>query len=236
MTEIYSNDTLKIIEEQNKSTFRIELLYPNAILINSLIKTRIITGGTITDDYRIVKFKALSVKTLHQFQEEQNKQRGTRKLTISETATLIANLATQLKYLLTKENRTLLGYTPENIIVINDKKFAFLGGDLLTEIVDNKSLISYPFTTNDFFVSPELLKIREIPTYIHYKTAYFSLACLAIYVLLSDDEFYIEYINNHNSTTILDYLKLHPIKNTKIYWLLSRCLVEEVENRSILFI
>jgi hypothetical protein len=236
MSEVYSNDMLKIIEEKNKSTFRIELLYPNAILINSLIKTRIITSGTITDDYRILKFKALSVKTLKQFQEEQNKQRGTTKLTISETASLIANLAAQLKYLLTKENRTVLGYAPENIIVINGQKFAFLGSDLFTEIVDNRVLISYPYTTNDFFVSPELLKIKEIPTYIHYKTAYFSLACLAIYVLLSDNEFYIDYINNHNSTIILDYLKLHPIKNTKVYWLLSRCLVEEVETRSILFI
>ena len=222
MSEIYSNDNVKIIKDNSKSIFRIELAYPNAILLNSLVKTRIIQGGTI--------------KSLHQFQEDKNKTHGTSRLSINETALLIANLSTQLKYIITKESHTILGYAPENIIVIDDKKFAFLGSDLFSEIENNKMLISYPFSTNDFFVSPELLKIKELPSYIHYKTAYFSLGCLAINVLLSDDDFYREYINNESSMSILHSLNMHPIKNTKLYWLLSRCLVEEPEKRSILFL
>ena len=75
MTEVYSNDYLKIIEEKNK-IFKIIFEYPNAVLINSLIKTRIIQGGTSTDDYRILKFKADTVKSLSQFQEEKQKERG----------------------------------------------------------------------------------------------------------------------------------------------------------------
>ena len=236
MSEIYSNDNIKIIKDNSKSIFRIELAYPNAILLNSLVKTRIIQGGTITDDYKSLKFKATSVKSLHQFQADKNKTHGTSRLSINETALLIANLSTQLKYIITKESHTILGYAPENIIVIDDKKFAFLGSDLFSEIEDNKMLISYPFSTNDFFVSPELLKIKELPSYVHYKTAYFSLGCLAINVLLSDDEFYREYINNESSMSILHSLNMHPIKNTKLYWLLSRCLVEEPEKRSILFL
>ena len=236
MPEIYSNDNLKIVEDKTNSRFMIELPYPNAILINSLIKTRIIQGGTATDDYKTLKFKASSIKTLKQFQEEKNKTQGTSRLTISEITSLIANLSTQLKYLITKENRTILGYAPENIIVINDAKFAFLGSDLFTEIEDNKVLISYPFSTTDFFVSPELLRVQELPSYIHYKTSYFSLACLVIYVLLYNDDFYTEYLTNKTPTTILDYLNVHHIKDTKIYYLLSRCLFEEAETRSILFV
>jgi len=236
MSEIYSNDNIKIIKDKNISLFRIELAYPNAILLNSLVKTRIIQGGTSTDDYKTLKFKATSVKSLHQFQEDKNKTHGTSRLSINETALFIANLSTQLKYIITQESHTILGYAPENIIVIDDKKFAFLGSDLFSEIEDNKMLISYPFSTNDFFVSPELLKIKELPSYIHYKTAYFSLGCLAINVLLYDDDFYREYINNESPISILDSLNLHPIKNTKLYWLLSRCLVEEPKNRSILLI
>ena len=236
MSEIYSNDNVKIIKDNSKSIFRIELAYPNAILLNSLVKTRIIQGGTTTDDYKSLKFKATSVKSLHQFQADKNKTHGTSRLSINETALLIANLSTQLKYIITKESHTILGYAPENIIVIDDKKFAFLGSDLFSEIEDNKVLISYPFSTNDFFVSPELLKIKELPSYIHYKTAYFSLGCLAINVLLSDDDFYREYINNESPMSILDSLNMHPVKNTKLYWLLSRCLVEEPEKRSILFL
>jgi hypothetical protein len=227
MTEIYSNENVKIIKDKNNSLFKIELINSDAKLINSLIKTRIIQGGTATDDYRTLKFKASSVRSLKEFG----------KLTILETTTLIANLSQQLKYLITKENRTILGYTPENIIVIDEKKFAFLGSEFLSKIGDNNNiLISYPFTTDEFYVSPELLKIKELPSYVHYKTAYFSLACLAIYVLLSDSDFYSEYLNHKNAETILNSLDLHPVKDTRLYWLLSRCLVEEAEKRSILFI
>ena len=227
MTQIYSNENVKIIKDKNSSLFKIELLYSDAKLINSLIKTRIIQGATSTDDYRTLKFKASSVKPLKDF----------RKLTINETTTLVANLSQQLKYLITREYHTVLGYAPENIIVIDDKKFAFLGSEFLSKIEDNNNiLISYPFTTDEFFVSPELLNVKELPSYVHYKTAYFSLACLATYVLLSESVFYNEYLNNKNPETILKFLNLHPVKDTKLYWLLSRCLVEEAEKRSILFI
>jgi hypothetical protein len=227
MTQIYSNENVKIIKDKNTSLFKIELLYSDAKLINSLIKTRIIQGATSTDDYRTLKFKASSVKPLKEF----------RKLTINETTTLVANLSQQLKHLITQENHTILGYTPENIIVIDEKKFAFLGSELFANIEDNNNiLISYPFTTDEFFVSPELLKITELPSYIHYKTAYFSLACLAVYVLLSETDFYNEYLNHKNAEAILNSLKLHPVKDTRLYWLLSRCLVEEAEKRTILFV
>jgi len=230
--EIYSNDFLKIVEDKNKSIFKLEICYSNPILINSLIKTKIIQGATATEDYKIVNFKAATVKTFKQFQET----RENKKLTINEIFTLIQNLTMQLNYLITNENSTIIGYSPENIIVINDSKFAFLGSEYITEIDDEHALISYPFTTKDFFISPEMLKIKEIPSYIHYKTSYFSLACFVLYALDFENEFYSEYINNKSSDKILDYFKFHPIKNTKIYALLSRCLLEEPKNRSILLI
>jgi hypothetical protein len=162
MIQIYSNENVKIIKDKNNSLFRIELINSDAKLINSLIKTKIIQGGTATDDYKTLKFKATTVTSLKDF----------KKLTINETAILVANLSQQLKYLITQENHTILGYAPENIIVIDDKKFAFLGSDLFANIEDdNNILISYPFTTDEFFVSPELLKVKELPSYIHYKTA-----------------------------------------------------------------
>ena len=81
-----------------------------------------------------------------------------------------------------------------------------------------------------------IIVIKEIPSYIHYKTSYFSLACLIIYAILGDDEFYVEYLRHKQIDKIIEYLDKHPIKQTKIYWLLSRCLVEEPNNRSILLI
>ena len=233
MTEVYSNDYLKIVEEKNK-IFKIILEYPNVILINSLIKTKIIQGGTSTTDYKTLKFKAETVKTLHQFQEEKQKERGKKQLNMNETASLIVDLTTQLSYLLSI-SQTIIGYNSENIIVINGKTFAFLGSELLSKVEDNVALISYPFATTDFFVSPELLNVKELPSYIHYKTAYFSLGCLVLQALLSDDEFYSDYLNT-KQINLDNVLKLHPIKDTKLYWLLSRCLVDEPKKRSILLI
>jgi hypothetical protein len=236
MKEIYKNDSLKITEEK-KTIFIIEMAYMNQVLINSLLKTKIIQGGVSTNNYSTIKFKASSVKSLNQFQEERQKQTGSKNLTISEVASLVSNLSLQLKYLIEQEHRTIIGYTPENIIVINEKKFAFLGSELISEIEDNKTIISYPFTPNDFFVSPELLKIRELPSYVHYKTAYFSLGCLVLHTLLSDNDFYIKYLKEKSiQSNVIELLDLHPIKNTKIYWLLSRCLMEEPESRSIILI
>jgi serine/threonine protein kinase len=130
-----------------------------------------------------------------------------------------------------------MGYNPSDIIVINDEKFAFIGSELVANIDTEKVYtISSPFSTSDFFVSPELLKIKEIPSKIHYKTAYFSLGLLLIYMLLGDDDFYNDYLKHNNSEKIMESLNNHPVKNTRIYWLLSRCLVEEAKNRSIILL
>ena len=176
------------------------------------------------------------MKTLKQFQADNKSRIGSSELPVSIVAQMTATLATQLSYIIKTEKRTLIGYNSENVIVINDKKFAFLGSELVTEIEDNMSQISYPFSKTDFFVSPELLKIKTLPSMVHYKTAYFSLACLILGVLLLDDDYYNEYIKDGDCVKMMDYLNKHRIKGTKLYWLLSRCLVDEPEKRCILFI
>lgn len=248
MAEIYSNNSLKIFEDKNNKTiYTINFLYRNEALIRSLIKTHIIQGGTITDDYLSVRFKAQSVKSFPKFMEEQNKVRGKKSLSINLTANMISSLTEQLSHLIKKESKTIIGYAPENIIVINDKTFAFLDSELVADIDPvgkEMATISCPFKVTDFFVSPEVFRIKELPSYVHYKTSYFSLGCLLLYALTEGKEdFYNEYLKEINCNKIYEYLtgssfvlnQLH-FKNTKLYWLLSRCLVEEPEKRSILFI
>ena len=237
MEEVYSNNYLKINKNNRTSIFTIELSVSNNILIDSLIKTKIIQGGTSTDDYKSIKFKAQSVKSLDNFIEEHSKRTGSKSLPISVIVDMTVSLVSQLKYLIIKYFHTILGYNKKNIIVINDARFVFVGSEYITEIEENMvALISSPFATNDFYLSPELLKIKEIPSYIHFKTAYFSLGCLLINGLLSNDDFYEEYLKHEQSSKIMESLYNHPIKGTKLYWLLSRCLVEEPENRSITLI
>ena len=244
MDVIISKDNFKIIQI-DKSTFKIEFNYPNPLLINSLIKTQLILGATISDDHKQLRFKAQSVKSLQQFQED----KYNKKLSVAEAAKLTEHMTTQLQYLIDIESHTILGYAPENIIVINDKTFATIGSEFIAKIEENEQvLISSPFSPTDFFVSPELQKITSLPSYVHFKTSYFSLGCVILYALLANDQFYHTYLQQQEEqqqeeqqqeeqaeeTTLINCLNNHPIKHTKLYWLLSRCLGEEPEKRSII--
>jgi hypothetical protein len=224
INSVYASDFVNIVEGPHKGIFKIFFAYPSRALINSLIKTKIIQGGTATDDYKTLQFRANTVTTLT-------------KKPASFAAQMTSSLATQLNYLITAESRTIIGYAPENIIVINGKKSAFLGSEWVVELEGEMFQLTYPFGAHDFFVSPELFQVKELPTYVHYKSAYFSLACLIAHVLLgAEHEYYNEYLKNKDPQTILSYLKNHSINGTKLYWLLSRCLIDDPRKRSILFI
>jgi hypothetical protein len=152
---------------------------------------------------------------------------------------MIRTLSKQLEYLIEKESKTIIGYHPNEIMIIDDDKFIFLGSELISKINSDENcnaIISYPFSTSDFFVSPELLKITIIPSSFHFKSSYFSFGCLIIFSLLGDDEFYTDYLNHRDSKKIIDVLENHHIKKTRIYWLISRCLREEPEDRTIILI
>lgn len=205
-------------------------------LINSLIKTRIISGGSTDEEYKTIKFNATSVKTLIEYLDHSKESNGKNGLSIYDVSRMLTNLSVQLNHLIEKEYIAPIGYHINNIIVINDEKFCFLSDELNNIDIDEMMMISCPFTSNDLFLSNELLKIRELPSMVHFKSCYFSLALLIIYALFGDQEIYLEYLNHKTPEKILDSLHYHPIKNTKIFWVLSRCLVKEPTNRSIILI
>ena len=246
MREIYTIDDVKIRVDDLTGIFRIEFTHPSPSLIRSLVKTKLIQGATSTSDYKTIQFKATSVKSFAQFQSDLKAATGAPNLPIGIAAHMTGSLTQQLKYLISTESHTILGYAATHVIVINDKKFAYLGSEFVSEIkpidpdqdnnLDNRTQICYPFSPTDFFVSPELLKITELPSCVHYKTAYFSMACLIIYALLNNTDFYTEYLQHRQSDKIIAALHPHPINETKLYWLLSRCLLEDPERRTILLI
>jgi hypothetical protein len=221
----------------DKSFYRIEFKTQAYFLIKSILKNKILPGGFTDDNYKVLNFKAESVKSLKDYQKEYKMKHGKSVLMVSDVAKMIRSLTPQLSYLIEKESKTIIGYTPEEIIVINDEKFAFLGNELVANIDEEEmTMISCPYETNDFFFSPEILKIKELPGYIHYKTSYFSLTCLFLYVLLGDDEFYKDYLSHKDPNEMLIHLINHPIKYSQIYWFLSRCLVEDAKKRSLILI
>jgi hypothetical protein len=222
----------------NNNVFTIEFKYQSYSLINSLLKTRLIQGGSTDEFYKTVTFKAANIKTLNQYLNDKIKKRGKKNLLIPEAAKAILDLVKQLEYLINVESKTIIGYSPNDIIIINDETFVFLNSELITDIdQDTEQItITWPFSTRDFFLSPELLKIKEIPSLIHFKTSYFSFACLIIYFLLGDDEFYISYLKKSQPEEVINELDNHIIKETKLYWFLSRCLTKSEKERSLILI
>ena len=217
-------DDFKIVQdERNPYIYTIEFSpYINSEpLLHSITKTNILIGTTITNDYKTLQFKAISVKSFTQYKEEQLKKNHYG-ITYQEILLLLNNLVTQMEYLIKHTKHTFIGYHPKNIIVVDDNKYIYLSNEHLHSIKNDNILLTCPFTKKDFFFSPELEKIKEIPSKIHYKTSYYSLACLIIDVFKEQED--------------QEEMNALSIKNTKLYWLLKRCLHEEPNKRSILFI
>ena len=230
MTTIFKNDNLELINTDNANKYIIQFRVntdQNAALIRSLVRTRIIQGATVTRDYLTLKFQAHSVETFFSNNKIQ-------KIKIPEAANILHTLSNQLNYLLKYESKTIIGYQANQIILINGETPAFLGSQLIAELDpegENLATICCLFNTKEFFAAPELLKINRLPAKVHYKSSYYSLASLIIYLLIYNQDNPHTFDNNP-----LSYLDKHPIKNTKLYWLLSRCLEEDPNKRSIIFI
>ena len=77
---------------------------------------------------------------------------------IPQAAKAIHSLIKQLEYLINIESKTIIGYNPNDIIIINDDTFILLNSELITEIDQETELITitWPFSTIDFFISPAL--------------------------------------------------------------------------------
>lgn len=237
MKTIIKNDNFKISQDDfDNKTFTIYFNSYSEVLIKSITKTKIILGATTTEKYSSLTFKSDFVQTFKDYQMEMKRETGMTKINYGLILKMTYNLATQLNYLITNYSKTFLGYSPENLIVIDKNKFVYLSSEYLLNIVDENIIITFPFSQNDFFMAPELSNIREIPSFINYKVTYFSFGCLLLYGLIGDDDF----LKNDDEKTSQDKLKSIMdtifIKNTPLYWLLKRCLVEKPKNRSIIFI
>ena len=237
MKIIIKNDHFKISQDEfDKKLFTIFFNSYSEALIKSITKTKIILGATTTEKYNSLSFKATKVQTFGVFQNDLMRETGTKKGQYNSILKMTYNLATQLNYLILNHSKTFLGFSPENVIVIDKNKFVYLSSEYLLDIHDENIIITFPFSQNDFFVSPELLNIVDIPSFINYKSSYFSFGCLILYGLFGDDEF----LKKDDDKTSQENLKIQmdtiSIKNTQLYWLLKRCLVEDTKNRVILFI
>ena len=179
MKKIITNNEYNVYRNNKKETIY-KIVFPtyttNYSLFNSIIKTNIIKGSTITEDYKSITFQALSVKTLPQYLSYLKNTQNNNTLDIKKALTMIYYLSNQLKFLINNENKCFYRYNPDNILIIDETKFMYLSNeDLLkikpeTENIEINTVISF-----EWFVSPEILKITSIPEKINYKTIYYRI-------------------------------------------------------------
>ena len=224
MFEFLSTEEFSIYKNKEQSTlFMIKFQVNSESLINSMIKTKLIIGSLISDNYKDLTFRASSVKSLKKFIS--NKEN----INYENTLKLIVSLTKQIQYLILSECECFYEYIFENIIVIDDDKFIYLSNNDLLKLSESKKIIFLnPFNRNGF-ISPEILKINSIPSELNYKTIYYSLGALVVYFLFDKN------INKDDFNNNLDEL-LKPIEGTKLFGLLNRCLFQEANERSIVYI
>ena len=203
-----------IKDSTNKFVYTITFDKESKSLIRSLLKTGILQDATVYNDYKTVIFKAHSVKML---QSRTN-------FSYESALKMAFFLTNQLDYLIDKESECFYQYTTENIIIIDNAKYGYLSNEHLIKMDDDKKSIIFttPFD-RDGFVSPELLKIKTIPAKTNYKTIYYSLGLLLVDCLCVKSD------NNNLSI-------LNPIKDTKLFYLIKRCLELESDKRLICYI
>jgi hypothetical protein len=225
MFEFLSTDEFSIYKNKEQGTlFTIKFQVNSESLINSIIKTKLITGSSISDNYKTLTFRASSVKSLRKFIS--NKEN----INYENTLNLVVSLTKQIQYLIITECECFYEYIIENIIVIDDDKFLYLSNDDLLKLSDSNTFnFTKPFNRNGF-ISPELLKINSIPSELNYKTIYYSLGALVVYFLFDKN------INNKDGFNFDINEILKPIEGTKLFGLIIRCLFQESNERSIVYI
>ena len=225
MIEFLSTDEFSVYKNKDDNTlFTIEFQKSSESLINSMIKTKVIIASSISDDYKILSFRCSSVKSFKKFHSNREN------INYENTLKIIVSLCKQFQYLITIEYECFYEYVIENIIVIDDDKFIYLSNeDLLKLSESNKINFIKPFN-REGFISPELLKINSIPSELNYKTIYYSLGALVVYFLFNKN------INNKDGLKYDLNEILKPIEGTKLFGLLNRCLCEEANSRSIIYL
>jgi len=199
----------------------------NSQLYSSIIKSRILTNAFYDHRKNSIFFTAGFVQPLSEYL----KSRTNTRMSERECAKLIYNLTTQIQYL-EENNYIVYGYNMNDILVINEQIFIIANSDYILPLEEEtKSIVFYSPIIKPFFCNPELLELTNLPSFIHYKSGYYSLGVLVAFCLLNKN-----IIQTNVSTDKEIEIFLNPIRYSKVYWFIKRCLNKRYEQRVLLFI
>lgn len=181
-------------------------------IYSSLLKTGLLIDVFYNSEENTICFTGEKIDTLENYLHEEVV------LTESKCIKMIDTLTQQIKCL-EKLKYAFYGHNVSDILIINDDIFININANTLLPIKDNTITFLCPFEKTHF-VNPEIKKITNLPSKIHFQSSYYSLATLLIYCLLTND---IQGIQKNDIQENLDAI-LKPFFYTKIYWFLKHCL------------
>ena len=227
MSFFLSTNEFNITKNEEKYSYNIEFKNISKALIRSITETRLIIGATITDNYRTLTFKAITIQTLEEFQESLIERNDSKRFTHDLSLKLAFSLSTQLQYLLTKTRYSFLKYETKNILVIDEEVFIYLSNEHLVKREQEDINIILPFSKKEY-ISPELLYVRRVPEKINYRTIYYSLGLLVAHCSIFNKE-------EEEEEDIFNSLE-KSIGKTKLFYFLKRCLHEDIKKRMLVYI
>ena len=151
------------------------------------------------------------------------------KLTEKQALCIIQSISYQIEWF-EKKNLTFLGWNMHDIIVINNFYFFIATNSFIQPIRFDKIELFVPYE-KPYFSSPEIVNVNKLPSYIHFKSCYYSLGLFIVFGLLN------QFLLKGNDIPSQEHIKdvLKPFRFTKIYWFLLRCLQDEPEQRILLY-
>jgi hypothetical protein len=152
------------------------------------------------------------------------------KMSQSKCIKMIDELTKQMIYL-KKQGYGFYGFDLNDIVLIDEDKFIICNSSFLLPIQDNQIWFYSPIK-KPFFMDLEINKLTTLPSKIDYRCVYYSLGVLLVFCLLNN---YLLVGNEQKSVEEVESI-LYPLKNTKIYWFLKRCLDSNIEKRVLLLI
>lgn len=219
INHIKENEFSLLVNDYNKYTNYFNSIFKE---INNKDYIKVLSFNK-KDDVSVIKFKAPDVIPLKQLLKSKQNQLG-----YKQSETLFINLSNQMLNL-EKDNHTNLLFNINDIVVINSihavPVFLYLNTEFFSPITDNSIEIVLPFMKNNLFLSPELMKVKTIPSSLHFKSSYYSIGLLISFC-----------INNENFEKKDAEQILEVILNTKLYFAIKRCLEIKPTDRFLLFI
>jgi hypothetical protein len=127
-------------------------------------------------------------------------------------------LISQIRYLITEERKCFYKIDERNVLMI-DNKLLYISTDHLKEMDSKRNIkINTIIENKRGFLSPEVLNMSEIPSKISYKVIYYSIGLFILDILGKKD------------------IKVEEIRESKLYYLIDRCLKEDINSRFLLYL